>query len=132
MSDVCSGFEKKGFTLIELLVVIAVIGVMMAAMVTVIDPVRRIQEARDSNRKQNLEKVVLSMEACSVKNNATYTYCGTQQELIEGSFLKSEIPEVSISSGCVSALLEAPLYPLFPYWRYRSTEGRPDYAPEGC
>jgi prepilin-type N-terminal cleavage/methylation domain-containing protein len=42
--------EKQGFTLIELLIVIAIIGFLAAAVLVAVDPVKRIQDARDSRR----------------------------------------------------------------------------------
>jgi prepilin-type N-terminal cleavage/methylation domain-containing protein len=123
---------KKGFTLIELLVVIAVIGVVFSVIIAT-NPMRYIQGARDSRKKQDLNKVVVPMEACFTKMNESYTYCDTQEELINGGFLQTAIPDILVgASGCVSILLEAPLYPAFPYWRYSPETGKADYAPDGC
>ena len=41
---------EKGFTLIELLIVIGIIGFLAAAVLVAVDPVRRIQDARDARR----------------------------------------------------------------------------------
>ena len=54
---------KKGFTLIELLVVIAIIGVMMAAVIVAINPTKRLQEARDSNKKQTVAQLATAVES---------------------------------------------------------------------
>ncbi|PIS21831.1 hypothetical protein COT51_00745 [candidate division WWE3 bacterium CG08_land_8_20_14_0_20_41_15] len=123
---------KNGFTLIELLVVIAVIGVVFSVIIAT-NPLRYVQEAKDSRKKQDLSKLVLSMEACFTKSNESYTYCDEQGELIQGGFLQTAISEVVLAAdGCVSVLLEAPPYPAFPYWRYSSESGKADYAPSGC
>jgi len=123
---------KNGFTLIELLVVIAVIGVVFSVIIAT-NPLRYIQEARDARRKQDLNKMVTSMEACFTKSAESYEYCDTQEELINGTYLQVEMPEVTLGSeGCVSILLEAPPYPAFPYWRYSPVSGKADYAPSGC
>jgi prepilin-type N-terminal cleavage/methylation domain-containing protein len=42
--------NRKGFTLIELLIVIAILGILAAAILVAVDPVGRIQEARDARR----------------------------------------------------------------------------------
>jgi prepilin-type N-terminal cleavage/methylation domain-containing protein len=42
--------NRKGFTLIELLIVIAIIGILAAAILVAVDPVRRIQASRDARR----------------------------------------------------------------------------------
>ncbi len=42
--------EQRGFTLIELLIVIGIIGFLAAAILVAVDPVRRIQDARNSQR----------------------------------------------------------------------------------
>jgi len=78
---------KNGFTLIELLVVIAVIGVVFSVIIAT-NPLRYVQEAKDSRKKQDLSKLVLSMEACFTKSNESYTYCDEQGELIQGGFLQ--------------------------------------------
>lgn len=124
--------NKTGFTLIELLVVIAVIGVCFSVIIAT-NPFRYIQEARDARRKQDLNKMVTSMEVCFTKGNESYSYCDTQEELINGTYLQASIPDVTLgSNGCVSILLEAPPYPAFPYWRYSPDAGKADYAPDGC
>jgi len=41
---------QRGFTLIELLIVIGIIGFLAAAILVAVDPVRRIQDARNSQR----------------------------------------------------------------------------------
>ncbi|MBI4458009.1 type II secretion system protein, partial [Candidatus Uhrbacteria bacterium] len=42
--------NKRGFTLIELLIVIGIIGFLAAAILVAVDPVKRIQDARDARR----------------------------------------------------------------------------------
>ena len=42
--------RDEGFTLIELLIVIAILGILAAAVLVAVDPVGRIQEARDARR----------------------------------------------------------------------------------
>ena len=50
--------NKKGFTLIELLIVIALIGILAAAAYVAVDPVERIQDARDAQRWSDVTAVL--------------------------------------------------------------------------
>ena len=45
-----SGKNNRGFTLIELLIVIGIIGFLASAILVAVDPVKRIQSARDTKR----------------------------------------------------------------------------------
>jgi len=49
---------RKGFTLIELLIVIAIIGFLAAAILVAVDPVKRIQDSRDSRRSEEAYSVL--------------------------------------------------------------------------
>ena len=53
---------NKGFTLIELLIVIAIIGILVTIVVIAINPVRLINEARDSTRRSDLQQVKASLQ----------------------------------------------------------------------
>jgi prepilin-type N-terminal cleavage/methylation domain-containing protein len=44
------GHTSRGFTLIELLIVIAIIGFLAAAILVAVDPVKRVQQARNTQR----------------------------------------------------------------------------------
>lgn len=48
---------KRGFTLIELLVVIAIVGVLAAAILVAINPGKRMAQARDAQRKQDIAAI---------------------------------------------------------------------------
>jgi len=50
--------QNKGFTLIELLIIIGIIGFLAAAILVAVDPVRRIQEARDSRRWSEVNSIL--------------------------------------------------------------------------
>jgi len=50
--------RNKGFTLIELLIIIGIIGFLAAAILVAVDPVRRIQEARDSKRWSEVNSIL--------------------------------------------------------------------------
>lgn len=54
--------RNPGITLIELIVVIAVIGVLVTAFVTVINPLEQIQKGRDTQRKNDLAQIQRGLE----------------------------------------------------------------------
>ncbi len=47
----------KGFTLIELLVVIAILGILATGLMVMINPLARIQQAQDTQRKNDLNEL---------------------------------------------------------------------------
>lgn len=50
--------HEKGFTLIELLIVIGIIGFLAAAVLVAVDPVKRIQDSRDSRRHSEVNALL--------------------------------------------------------------------------
>ncbi len=72
---------RKGFTLIELLVVIAVLGVLAAGVFTAINPLKRIQQARNAQRKMDLGQIANALETYAVSHGGKYpntnsAWCG--------------------------------------------------------
>jgi len=56
-------FNRKGFTLIELLVVIAVLGVLAAAVITAINPLGKINAAKDANVKSDISGIASALQS---------------------------------------------------------------------
>lgn len=54
--------QTKGFTLIELLIVIAVLGILIVAILSAIDPLEQIRKARDSGRKSDAAELLGAYE----------------------------------------------------------------------
>jgi prepilin-type N-terminal cleavage/methylation domain-containing protein len=54
--------NQKAFTLIELLVVIAIIGVLVTIVVVAIDPIRLINNAKDSTKRSDLQQIKAAMQ----------------------------------------------------------------------
>lgn len=79
---------NKGFTLIEMLLVIVIVGILMGAVVVGVNPVKRINDAKDAVVKSNVGTVGSAIEACYTKNQATWTACDTLQELEDDGFIK--------------------------------------------
>lgn len=91
----------KGFTLIELLVVIAVLGVLAAGVFTAINPLQRIRDARDSQRKAAIGQLANALEAYAVSHLGQYPTSSTNwmQDLIDSGDLKQKIPEIPNALG---------------------------------
>lgn len=128
--------NKKGFTLIELLVTIAVIGVLMGAVIVAINPAKRLQDARDSNRKSVVASIASGMEACFTKYEGSFDSCDTVVKLVSNGFLKQDpTTGVSgtwvISAGCVSVTLENPTG-TNTHWKYTTGAGKASEAASGC
>lgn len=64
--------NQKGFTLIELLIVIAVIAILAAAVFVALDPIKRFQEARDSQRWSDVTAAVGAVTVDQVDNGGTF------------------------------------------------------------
>ncbi len=65
--------KLRGFTLIELLIVIAIMGILAAAVLVAINPIRRSQQARDASRKSDIGQFASALQAYYVTpGNAVY------------------------------------------------------------
>jgi prepilin-type N-terminal cleavage/methylation domain-containing protein len=64
--------KKKGFTLIELLIVIGIIGFLAAAILVAVDPVKRIQDSRNSQRWSEIKGVLSAILKKQVDDRALY------------------------------------------------------------
>ncbi len=92
----------KGFTLIELLVVIAVLGVLAAGIFTAINPLERLAQARDSQRKSAAGQIVQAIQAYYVTHTGTYppnVNGNWIQTLVDSGDLKTVPSSVSYGSG---------------------------------
>lgn len=54
---------KKGFTLVELLVVMSILAIMVAIVSATLNPIALVNKARDSRRKNDLNKIKIAFEA---------------------------------------------------------------------
>ncbi len=60
--------DELGFTLIELLVVIAIIGILAGAVIGLINPAKRISQAKDANLKASMSQIVQALGAYYTTN----------------------------------------------------------------
>ena len=94
--------NSKGFTLIELLLVIAVLGVLAAAVLTAINPIAKINAAKDATMKSDISQLANAISAYYINAAArgAVTYPVTLSDLIP-SELKTTPKQQSGTSGCI-------------------------------
>ena len=72
---------NSGFTLIELLIVIAILGVLASGVFIAINPLQKLQQARNAQRKMDLGSLANALEAYAISHNGQYpttnlAWCG--------------------------------------------------------
>lgn len=65
--------RKNGFTLIEILVVIGIIAILAAIVLVSINPAKRFQDARNSQRRANVESILSAVQQDMVDNKGIST-----------------------------------------------------------
>ena len=90
---------KSAFTLVELLVVIAIIGILSAAVISVINPIEQQKKARDVVRKADLAKISTALEQYYADHNSypTNSGDGTIPNDID-SYLRNNTPTETVST----------------------------------
>lgn len=63
--------KQSGFTLIELLVVIAIIAALAVVVYSALNPVKRLQDAKDSRRTADVDTILTSIHQSIVDNKGT-------------------------------------------------------------
>jgi len=95
--------RQKGFTLIEVLVVIAIIAILAAIVLVAINPAKRFQDARQSQRHANVESILSAVQQNMVDNKGIFTCTG-------GVTLSSTPTDIASSGGvdltkCIASYL---------------------------
>lgn len=63
---------RKGFTLIELLVVMAILGILAAATIVAVNPVKNINQAKDANVKSDMAQIAHAILVYATNNPGIY------------------------------------------------------------
>ncbi len=64
--------QNKGFTLIELLIVIAIIAILISAIFTALNPLKRFKDSRDAKRWQEVVSILNAIIIDQVDNRGFY------------------------------------------------------------
>jgi prepilin-type N-terminal cleavage/methylation domain-containing protein len=136
-------FLSKGFTLIELLIVIAIIGIMAASVLVAINPVEKINSARDTTIKSDIAQIGSAMQAYYTEQGlaSTAVYPDSVVALKDAGELKSEPLQqanglsypvtscIAVTGGCSDITIGVKLNNPDPvtgtteYWCWRSSTG---------
>lgn len=123
-------FSSKGFTLIELLIVIAILGILAAGVLVAINPVQKINQAKDGNAKSDVGQIATALQAYFTVNS---TYPEDLDTLVSSKELKV-LPTTATytytrSADTLNASVSYPLFvvPTAPddkvLWCWRSSQG---------
>lgn len=66
---------QAGFTLIELIIVIGILGVLVAAVLVLVNPLTQIRRARDAQRKNDLHQIQIALEQYYNDHGSYPVYC---------------------------------------------------------
>src|SRR3954468_2289757 len=96
------GLKNKGFTLIEVLVVIAIIAILAAIVLVAINPAKRFQDARNSQRKANVEAILGAIQQNMIDNKGIFTCSGSAYTVPATTTISNGGADLA---GCLSAYL---------------------------
>ncbi len=147
--------NQKGFTLVELLIVITVVSIMAASVISITNPTRWFQQARDTKRREIIHAISTAMNTCYTSNGGSFTTpdtcagSGALAALATKGYLKVDYSTYSVpgtpasytgtftsttvgtTDACASVLLEFPTSPAT-YWKYTSVDDKTASSTTGC
>lgn len=131
--------KSRGFTLIELLIVMVIIGILVAATIVAVNPLRNINQAKEANLKTDMAQIVLALKAYLTTHEGKYPDVSSPplQELVvskdldtlpqqpDGSDYQYQRSSTCDSSGC-SSVIWGKLYNSAPgsVWCWDSTSNK--------
>lgn len=92
--------KKRGFTLIEILIVITIIGILVVALISALNPVGQIKKANDNNKKNDLRQYQIALENYANNNNGIYPVSTTAATTKSMCDTGGPPPLQSYMSGC--------------------------------
>ncbi len=107
---------NRGFTLIELLVVIVVLGVLAVGIFIAINPLERLAQARDAQRKAAIGQLANALQTYYVTHVASGnpwpnpTNYNFMDILVADGNLKTKIPDVPNTPGCLGGVYSQGVY----------------------
>jgi general secretion pathway protein G len=112
---------SAGFTLIELLVVIVILGILAAVVLVLVDPVKRIGEARDAGRRQAIGQIRVALDEYYTKHGY---FPDPNMDASRGGWDDSDIAPFIATLSDEGFLKKVPVDPIndsnyhFSYFRY--------------
>ena len=107
--------SAKGFTLIELLIIIGIIGFLASAILVAVDPVKRIQDARDAKRWSEVNAILNAILTKQVDDRALYNgdaatpildQSGNNVQIIVEAVGDTDCTDPTLRPGCEQSVSE--------------------------
>ncbi len=99
---------QKGFTLIELLLVIAIIAILALVVIVALNPVKRLQDARNARRYADIDSILTAIHLYAIDNNGSLPTGITTSELQMGTCVSGGAT-VCTTAGAACLDLTTPL-----------------------
>ena len=84
MNTMISKSRSSGFTLLELLLAIAILAILAAVVLSAINPIRQLSEARDSQRKNDVAEILKSVQQYFIDNKGNYPAQVPNEDMVYG------------------------------------------------